>query len=244
MQKINSILRLGSFIAAAALISANAQALDVRISKSIEYIDVNHNGELVRIQRIQDQENHLTGGFAKTSRKCPPFCIQPATVAPGVATVGELEILDFLKTYVGQDTGVLIDARTPQWHAKGTIPGAVNMPFTVFNLKRNDPKLIDTMKQLSVTVRRGESNSGIMSYWADFKDTVGIEKKPHPYWNFKHAKELLLWCNGIWCGQSPRAIQGLIKQGYPVEKLRYYRGGMTSWQILGLTVVVPAGAGE
>lgn len=244
MRKKNIVLKLGSLIAAAALISTNAQALDVKISKSIEFMDVNHNGEIVRIQRIQDQENHLSGGFAKTSRKCPPFCIQPAKVAPGVATVGEIEIMNFLKNYVGQDTGVLIDARTPQWHAKGTIPGSVNMPFTVFNLKRDDQNLIDTMEQLGVTVRRRGNDSGMMSYWVDFKDTVGIEKKPHAYWNFKHAKELLLWCNGMWCGQSPRAIHGLINQGYPPEKLRYYRGGMTSWQILGLTVVVPASASQ
>ena len=160
MRKINFILRIGSFIVAA-LISANSQALEVKISKSIEYIDVNHNGELVRIQRNQDQDNHLTGGFAKTSRKCPPFCIQPAKVAPGVATVGELEIVNFLKNHVEQDTGVLIDARTPQWHAKGTIPGSVNMPFTVFNFKRDDQKLIDTMEQLGVTVRRRGNNSEI-----------------------------------------------------------------------------------
>lgn len=241
MQKNNFILRLGSLIAIAAMLSTNALALDVRISKKIEYLDVNHNGELVRIQRVQDQNNHLSGGFAKTSRKCPPFCIQPAKVAKGVATVGEIEILNFLKAHVEQDTGILIDARTSEWHAKGTIPGSVNIPFTLFSLKKNDQKLIDTMEQLGVTVRRRGNDSGMMSYWADFKDTVGIEKKPHPYWNFKHAKELLLWCNGMWCGQSPRAIQGLIKQGYPPEKLRYYRGGMTSWQILGLTVVVPAG---
>ncbi len=244
MLKINFILRLGSFIAVATIISTTALALDVRITKNIEFLDVNHNGEIVRIQRIQNQDNHLSGGFAKTSRKCPPFCIQPAKVAPGVTTVGELEVIDFLNTNVAQDTGILIDARTPQWHAKGTIPGSVNIPFTMFNKKRDDQELIDAMGQLGVAVRREGSDSGIMSYWTDFKEMTGIEKKPHPYWDFSNAKELLLWCNGMWCGQSPRAIHGLIKQGYPAEKLRYYRGGMTSWQVLGLTVVLPINTGE
>lgn len=239
MKKIYFILKLGAMATVVAAMSANVYALDVRISKDIEYVDVDHNGEIVRIQRIQDQNNHLSGGFAKTSRKCPPFCIQPATAAPGVATVGEIEIMEFIKTRVGQDTGVLIDARTPQWHAKGTIPGSTNIPFTLFNLEQDDAKLIAAMEKLGVKVKRNKP-SGVESYWAEFKDMISIEKKPHPYWNYKRAKELLLWCNGMWCGQSPRAIQGLIKHGYPVKKLRYYRGGMTSWQILGLTVVVPS----
>lgn len=244
MRQINPVLKLGCFIATAAIISTHALALDVKISKDIEYIDVNHNGETVRIERIQNQDNQLTGGFAKTSRKCPPFCIQPAQAAPGVATVGELEIIKFLKIHVAQNTGVLIDARTSEWHAKGTIPGSVNMPFTVFNLDRYDQQLIDAMEKLGVTVRIGGGSTGVMAIWAKLKDLTGIEKKPHPYWNYSNAKELLLWCNGMWCGQSPRAIKGLIKQGYPAAKLHYYRGGMTSWQILGLTVVIPADTGE
>lgn len=244
MRKKYSLLTLGSFCMVAAVFSANVLALDVKITKDIDYIDVNHNGETVRIQRIQEQDNHLTGGFAKTSRKCPPFCIQPAIVAPGVITVGELEIIDFLNIYVNQGTGILIDARTPQWHAKGTIPGSVNIPFTLFSLAQEDEMLIAAMGQLGVIVRRADSESGLSSYWKDFKYMFDVKNKPHAYWNFENAKELLLWCNGMWCGQSPRAIKGLIKHGYPAKKIRYYRGGMTSWQILGLTVVVPANTGE
>ena len=58
-------------------------------------------------------------------------------------------------------------------------------------------------------------------------------------WDFSRAKTLVLWCNGMWCGQSPRAIRGLLRLGYPAKKLRYYRGGMQAWQSLGLTVVEP-----
>ena len=31
-------------------------------------------------------------------------------------------------------------------------------------------------------------------------------------------------------------------QGYPPDKLRYYRGGMQMWQVLGLTTVIPNNA--
>ena len=58
-------------------------------------------------------------------------------------------------------------------------------------------------------------------------------------WDFTDAKELVLWCNGPSCGQSPRAIRGLLDVGYPGEKIKYYRGGMQMWQLWGLTTVVP-----
>lgn len=232
--KMNTISRIGSLISLL-ILSGTALALDVNITQKMSYVAVGHQGKTVRIQRIQDQSNHLIGGFSKTSRKCPPFCIQPMIVAPGVTTFGELEVIQFITDYVKTDKGVLVDARTPSWHAKGTIPGSVNVPFTIFALSRNDKQLISAMEGFGVK-RRKTSSTG---YWTDLKDILGIEKKPNPYWDYSSAKNLLLWCNGMWCGQSPRAIQGLLKLGYPAEKLHYYRDGMQGWQILGLTVSLP-----
>lgn len=228
--KIHSLVSIILFA-----LSGSALALDVNITQQMSYITVEYEGQTVRIERIQDQSNHLTGGFAKTSRKCPPFCIQPMIIAPGVTTFGELEVIQFINDYVKKSKGILVDARTPSWHAKGTIPGSVNIPFTVFALNRNDQKLIQVMKKFGV-IKRLKKNSG---YWVDLKDILGIEKKPNLYWDYSSAKNLLLWCNGMWCGQSPRAIQGLLKLGYPAEKLHYYRNGMQGWKILGLTVSLP-----
>jgi hypothetical protein len=45
-----------------------------------------------------------------------------------------------------------------------------------------------------------------------------------------------LFCNGIWCGQSPTAIRNMIEAGYPADRISYYRGGMQVWRVLGLTV--------
>lgn len=45
------------------------------------------------------------------------------------------------------------------------------------------------------------------------------------------------FCNGLWCGQSPRNIKGLLKLGYPARKLIWYRGGMQDWEAVGLTTV-------
>lgn len=218
------------------ILNGSALALDVNITQQLPYITVDHNGNNVRVQRNQDQTNYLTDGFAKTSRKCPPFCIQPMIVAPGVTTFGELEVIQFITDYVKTNKGFLVDARTPSWNAKGTIPGSINIPFTTFALDRNDQKLIQTMKKFGVERRKKGEATG---YWVDLKDILGIEKKPNPFWDFSTAKNLLLWCNGMWCGQSPHAIRGLLKLGYPAEKLHYYRDGMQGWKILGLTVSVP-----
>lgn len=116
-----------------------AIALDVNINKEIASIEVMHNGVPVTIQRIQNQNNHLSGGFTKTSRKCPPFCIQPMHTAPGVTTVAEIEVLKFMQTKLKNGTGVIIDARTPGWHKKGTIPGSINIPFTTFDHSEYHP---------------------------------------------------------------------------------------------------------
>ncbi|MCG6969321.1 MAG: rhodanese-like domain-containing protein [Gammaproteobacteria bacterium] len=211
-------------------------ALDVNIAPDTPYVETAHEGKPFRIQRIQDQNHVLTGGFTKTSRKCPPFCIQPLHVAPGVITVGELEFLDFIEKKLNTGQGVVIDARTPSWHEKGTIPGSINIPFTSFDKETNEAVKAVALGKLGVIKKTGTSM--ITSLWESALKLVGSKTAGSP-WDFTNAKEILLWCNGMWCGQSPRAIHNLLALGYPAEKIYYYRGGMQSWQILGLSVVVP-----
>jgi rhodanese-related sulfurtransferase len=214
---------------------ANALALEVKLTPDKDFVEVIHQSKLIKIERIQDQNHTLEGGFAKTSRKCPPFCIQPMSAGDGVTTVGQLEMFDFMEHELLDETGLIIDARTPSWWKRGTIPGSINIPFTVFALDINDPKLIDTMKRVGAK-RRGEV-SGFTRSIENMGLMGGDEKNDE--WDFTSAKKLMLWCNGMWCGQSPHAIRSLLKLGYPPEKLFYYRGGMQAWQSLGLTVVIP-----
>ena len=221
------------------LVNSNATAINVKLTDYLAYIDVDHGGEQVRVQRIQDVEHKLDDGFAKTSRKCPPFCIQPMKVAPGVTTIGEAEIFRFMDRELASGTGLIIDARTSSWYQKGTIPGSINIPFTNFTASEEAP---ETIKALETTgaVRRGETSWLIRSFeklMAKF-GLFGADKKTDK-WDFSNAKKLVLWCNGPWCGQSPRAIKGLLEHGYPAEKIAYYRGGMQMWKVLGLTVVIP-----
>lgn len=220
-------------------VHSTAIAVDVKLTDYLAYIDVNHGGDQVRVQRIQDEENMLDDGFAKTSRKCPPFCIQPMKVAPGVTTVGEAEIFRFMDRELASGNGLIIDARTPSWYKKGTIPGSINIPFTEFTAGEDSPETIKVLKTLGA-VRRGETGWLTRSFeqLMAMLGWFGADQKTDK-WDFSNAKQVVFWCNGPWCGQSPRAIKGLLEYGYPPEKIAYYRGGMQMWKVLGLTVVTP-----
>jgi hypothetical protein len=53
--------------------------------------------------------------------------------------------------------------REHAWHKKGTIPGSVNIPFTLFDLDENDKNFIKTMKQLGV---KRKKSSGDNTFWS------------------------------------------------------------------------------
>ncbi|MDH5649336.1 MAG: rhodanese-like domain-containing protein, partial [Gammaproteobacteria bacterium] len=163
-QNVNVFLFMAGLVFSANTVAEEAEGPgEVRITKEMPYVDVMHEGRVVRIERIQDEENVLTGGFAKTSRKCPPFCVNPIETAPGVKTVGEIEILQFLQTHVKNNTGLLIDARTSEWFEKGTIPGSVNIPFFVFGKDESDVELQEVLTRLGVAPYKAEPKKE--SFW-------------------------------------------------------------------------------
>jgi rhodanese-related sulfurtransferase len=205
---ISAVAALGVLYTTAGL------AGEVNITKGIASVEVMHDGEKVTIMRNQDQKNTVKPAFAKTSRKCPPFCIQPSTLAPGVETIGEVEMVNYLKKMSsGDDSIIVVDSRTPDWVAKGTIPGAINIPWTALNpAKGADPITISEIMEEKFNVKQLE---GLM----DFSD----------------CKTAVMFCNGMWCGQSPNNIKNLLKFGYPAHKIKWYRGGMQDWEILGLS---------
>jgi rhodanese-related sulfurtransferase len=195
---------------------ALAADMAVKITPDIGEVTVMNHGKKVSITRNQDQKNTVNPAFAKTSRKCPPFCIQPAVLAPGVETIAEVEMLHYLKRMSDGDNSILvIDSRTPDWVAKGTIPGSVNIPWTHLNPAMGaDPISI------------GEILVGRFGV----KELEGL-------WDYSSVKTLVMFCNGMWCGQSPNNIKNLLKFGYPADKIKWYRGGMQDWEILGLSTV-------
>lgn len=179
--------------------AANAEDLAVKITGSMPSVTIPTANGPVEVMRNQDTQATIHPDYARTSRECPPFCIQPMQVAPGVTTVGEIELLEF-----AEKGGKLIDGRTIEWHLNSTIPGAINMPYTEMALRL---------------------------------DEIGCTRDGNNNWDCANAEEVLLFCNGPWCGQSPMAIKAMLREGYPAEKIMYYRGGMQAWHIMGLTVV-------
>ena len=203
------------------LVSLNAENLDidttkqlkVKITKDISYVETYEGGEKTRVMRIQDPSYKLTDDYTKTSRLCPPFCIQPNNIDENITNIGELELLDFMKNKVNNHAGIIVDARLSNWYQIETIPSAINLPFDIVE-KANKTFISKIFQVLGMTISKDGS------------------------WDFTHAKQLAIFCNGVWCGQSKHLIHGLLKFGYPKDHLLYYRGGFQGWKLLGLTTIM------
>ena len=147
------------------------------------------------------------GTFVQTVGK-----LSPMHMAEGIESYGELEVLNFIKEMATNKELVLVDSRGSDWYAYDTIPGATNYWFSMV---KNPKKYSDEFEFM-------------------LDDLHVVTKKDGSY-DFSHAKTMLLFCNGPWCGQSPAAIRGYLKIGYPVEKMKWYRGGMHVWKSLSMT---------
>jgi rhodanese-related sulfurtransferase len=194
----------------------------VKITANLPFVDLPqlHNGKDVRLQRDQNLDSVVDFDFSYIARKCPPFCIQPMTLSPGVETIGELEVIDGIKRIAQKDASLLlIDSRTDEWLKKGMIPGAVSIPWTKLHHKHTDKETLTDILEMQFGVVKED---GLFS--------------------FQYAKTLIFYCNGNWCGQSPTSIRSLLLLGYPPHKLKWYRDGMQGWMMLGLTTVTPVEA--
>lgn len=193
-----------------ACIAAQGAADDVRITTFRHESTYSLNGQPFTVTRNQDQSAVISGEFARTSRACPPDCLQPMSIAPGVATAGELELIRFLETDMSNGDGLLIDSRDPAAFARNAIPGAVNVPAETLT----------------------EENR----YRNDILRALGAVSAPDGSLDFTNAMNLTLYSGGPWSGTAPQAVGYLLLAGYPPEKLTYYRGGLQAWLHAGFTV--------
>ena len=186
-------------------------AANVMISKGVKSIDIELNDDKFTIMRNQTAGNQISSLYNTTNRGRP----QPMILAQGLETVGELEFIDFMKRAQSDETISIVDSRKPGWYERLRIPGAVNIPFTSFETKDD---AIDTME-----------------------DELNVKVNDNGTLDFSKAKTIVAYCNGYWCGQTPEMIKNakysLLNMGYPVSKIKYYRGGMQAWTSFGLTVV-------
>ena len=154
------------------------------------------------------QGGALPDAYQRTDRTCPDHCIEPSTAAAGVATLTELDVLDFMETRVSAGTGLLIDARLPEGYAAGSLPSAISVPAAT--LISTNPYREDLLLALGA---RGQIGS----------------------MDFSGAFDLLVFDDGPWSPVARDAIGRLLEAGYPAQKLSYYRGGLQMWRMLGLT---------
>jgi len=185
----------------------------VKITDDLPFVMTTDSGKSIKIQRIQDSDNRLTDDYTKTSRACPPFCIQPTVISKGIKNIEEIELLDFIQNRVSTNKGIVVDTRLKSWFELETIPSAINIPYPVIQ------------------------NASKAKAEKIFK-LLGMEVKKDGTWDFSKAKELAIFCNGIWCEQSKHFIEGILKYNYPKDKLFYYRSGFQGWKLLGLTTIV------
>jgi rhodanese-related sulfurtransferase len=127
-----------------------------------------------------------------------------------VKTIGEVEVLSFMRNKVNKKKGLLIDVRPKVDYKKESIPSAVNIPARV---KDNKIKLEKILK------------------------IFGAKRNADGSLNTSNVLDIALYCNGLWCSKSSDFIDVLLKSGYPANKILYYRGGFQMWKILGFTTV-------
>jgi len=185
----------------------------VKITEDVPYLYVNHMGQKIKVARIQDTNNILSDDYTKTSRACPPFCIHPTKINDEIQTIAEVEVTNFLKDKVPTQKGIVIDARLKSWYELETIPSAINIPY--------------------ILIQEADKNMAQKIF-----SLLGMKVQKSGKWNFDTAKELVVFCNGVWCEQSHHFIEGMLKFGYPAKKILYYRSGFQGWKLLGLTTVV------
>jgi len=90
MKQILLLLLIGNIIYA-------GEKLLVNIAPGIGAVPTYDHGVKINIERIQDTFYRLTDDFTKTSRPCPPFCVQPMKPVKGVHNIEELELIDFIE---------------------------------------------------------------------------------------------------------------------------------------------------
>jgi len=197
------------------LLAENVKSDDylIKITSELSHVVTSDSGQKVKIERVQDVSNQLTDDFTKTSRECPPFCIQPTKVDKNVQNIGELELLKFINTKISSHKGILIDTRLHSWFELETIPSSINLPFSVIE---------------------GASKSKLKKIF----QILGMTIKSDGTWDFSKAKELAIFDNGAWCAQAKHFVPNLLKNGYPANKVFYYRAGLQGWKLVGLTTLV------
>lgn len=122
-------------------LGAEVAAKEQAYAKKVTVPTFTLNGVEVKQDRARPVEADFKDPAA---RKCKPFCVQPEAIE-GAATI---KVEDFPKMAADINAGkiMIVDMRTPEWYAKGTLPGAINLPYS--DLTGAETKAKAKMKKL------------------------------------------------------------------------------------------------
>lgn len=108
--------------------------------------------------------------------------IAPMSLAPGVRTIGELELLEHLRA-----GGLCVDCRKPRYVAEGTIPGAVGIPHDDVIARRdeldperptvwfcNGPQCTATRRAIAALLAAGHPAEALLYYRGGIHDWVTL----------------------------------------------------------------------
>ncbi len=173
--------------------------IDLNITKRLQSIRLSYENYKINIKRSIKSIN---------DKNAYKFYIQPMHI-DGIKTVGELEVLNFIKGLKGKEPRLFVDIRKSKEFKFQTIPGAINIPFFM---------LEDGSK-----------------YQNEVLTLLG-GKKENNRWIFDFVPYLTIFGRGSDDYRASNAIKTLIKLSYPKDKIYYYRGGVKGWKSLGLTL--------
>lgn len=216
---------LGSFVIASSILAADLQTTGVEVTlEDGKKLVVKRKTKPKECETVAFDPKDVFGGAHQASASVSENCkrsfvtyfgkISPMKAAENIDTYGEVEVLDFIEKSKNNKNLLLVDTRTENWYNHETIATAVNVPYVYMKKSQYPDEFEEAL------------------------ETFGVEKKDGKY-DFTNAKTLLMFCNAIWCGQSPEAMKELIAIGYPQEKMKWYRGGIQSWLSVGLATIKP-----
>lgn len=239
--KLNRILPTG--LAAAILLSSAGALADesglraAPLKPDVPYVFVVHNGRSIKIQRNIEKSFRagldIRGELMQSSDACPPFCIQPIYLDVPVDTVGETEIVDFMLTALREGRGTLVDVRSPKSYNTSTIPGSVSLFIQDLKKAKDNDEMGRIFERFGA--KRRETPNWLVQQLEGY-GLIGNGLRTAD-WDFSEAKELVVWSTGATEPSSARVVRMLLEAGYPASKLKWYRGGMASWQYWGFTTV-------
>lgn len=195
-----------SVVTAFLLSAIGASAQDQTLEAKASFI---FNGERIKISRDTTAAAQFVSAFGAPEDACGAPCIAPMEAAPGVRTLGEAEVLDYLVTLVAGNRALMVDARGPDARAMGFIPGTVSLPHSTLAAQN--------------------------SFRDDILLALGARAFEGTY-NFSDARQLLVYDNGPSSNEAGLLIGHLLDAGYPPEMISYYRGGMQVWAVLGFSI--------